>query len=102
MVQNVYSWDTIHRYFPPEQIEKYRQQIINDWKSGLFKIVASAKIYKQNNIIKNKPKRLKRPEEPLQNFSMDFTQKRIKSRFGQMEALNSKMQLYEIIAGKTT
>src|SRR5450756_2682103 len=37
MVQNVYSWDIIHRYFPPEQIEKYRQQIINDWKSGLFK-----------------------------------------------------------------
>jgi hypothetical protein len=28
-------------------------------------------------MIKNKPKRLKRPEEPLQNFSMDFTQKRI-------------------------
>jgi transposase len=37
MVQNVYSWDIIHRYFPPEQIEKYRQHIINDWKSGLFK-----------------------------------------------------------------
>jgi hypothetical protein len=28
-------------------------------------------------MIKNKPKHLKRPEEPLQNFSMDFTQKRI-------------------------
>ncbi len=37
MVQNVYSWDIIHRYFPPEQIEKYRQQILFDWKSGLFK-----------------------------------------------------------------
>jgi len=204
MVQNVYSWDIIHRYFPPEQIEKYRQQILNDWKSGLFKneeiwekygmsentfydllkrysrenedafkdkskkpknpfrkleeedvkiiiekaqneqeriktfqseferdmiqdgrslseskldglkeimnsaihgvsriahefntdmkvlgknihigksrvheILACAKIYKQNVMIKNKPKHLKRPEEPLQNFSMDFTQKRI-------------------------
>ncbi len=77
-------------------------RMINIGKSRIHEIVASAKIYKQNNIIKNKPKRLKRPEEPLQNFSMDFTQKRIKSRFGQMEALNSKMQLYEIIAGKTT
>lgn len=204
MVQNVYSWDIIHRYFPPGQIEKYRQHIINDWKSGLFKneeiwekygmsentfydllkryskeneeglkdeskkpknpfrkleeedvkliigkvqneqeriktsqseferdmikdggalskskldelkekmnsaihgvrriarefneemrvmgrminigksriheIVASAKIYKHNTILKNKPKHLKRPEEPLQNFSMDFTRKRL-------------------------
>lgn len=204
MAQNVYSWDFIHRYFPPEQVMRYRQQIINDWKSGLFKneeiwekygmsentfydllkrfsdenenglrdkskkpknpfhkigqeevkiiiekaqieheriktsqseferdmiqdgvslsnskldglkeimnfaihgvrriahefntdmkvlgkiihigksrvheILASAKIYKQNNIIKKKPKHLKRPEEPLQNFSMDFTQKRL-------------------------
>ena len=203
MAQNVYNWDFIHRYFPQEQIEKYRQQIINDWKSDLFKneeiwekygmsentfynlikryaaenenglkdkskkptnpyrkleeedvkiiigkaqneqeriktsqsnfeidmiqdggslsqskldelkekmnsaihgarrianefntdmlgigriinigksrvheILASAKIYKQN-ILKNKLKRLKRPEKPLQNFSMDFTQKRL-------------------------
>jgi hypothetical protein len=34
--QNVYNWDFIHRYFPQEQIEKYRQQIIYDWKSDLF------------------------------------------------------------------
>jgi transposase InsO family protein/transposase len=204
MAQNVYSWDIIHRFFPPEEIQKYRHQIINDWKSGLFKneeiwekygmcentfyeltkryseenddglkdkskkpknpfrkleeedvkiiiekaqnererikiyqseferdmiqdgisfsesklgglkekmnsaihgvrriahefntdmlvvgriinigksrvheILASAKIYKQNNILNNKPKHLKRPEKPLQNFSMDFTQKRL-------------------------
>jgi len=37
MPQNVYSWDIIHRFFPPEEIQKYRHQIINDWKSGLFK-----------------------------------------------------------------
>lgn len=203
MAQNVYSWDTIHRFFPPEEIQKYRRQIIIDWKSGLFKneeiwekygmcentfyeltkryneanedslkdkskkpknpfrkleeedvniiiekaqnerdrikicqsefesdmiqdgsslsesklyelkekmnsamhgvrriahefnigmiglgriinigksrvheILASAKIFEQN-ILKNKPKRLKRPEKPLQSFSMDFSQKRL-------------------------
>jgi len=37
MPQNVYSWDIIHRFFPPEEIEKYRHQIINDWESGLLK-----------------------------------------------------------------
>lgn len=204
MAQNVYSWDIIHRFFPQEEIQKYRHQIINDWKSGLFKneeiwekygmcentfyelikryseesedglkdkskkpknpfrtleeddvkiiiekaqneqerikncqskfeidmiqdgislsqskldglkekmnsaihgarriahefnmdmmgigriidigksrvyeILACAKIYKQNNILKNKPKHMKRPEKPLQNFSMDFSQKRL-------------------------
>jgi transposase InsO family protein len=52
-------------------------RMINIGKSRIHEIVASAKIYKHNTILKNKPKHLKRPEEPLQNFSMDFTRKRL-------------------------
>jgi hypothetical protein len=37
MALNVYSWEYIHRYFPPEVIEQYRKQIINEWKSKQFK-----------------------------------------------------------------
>jgi hypothetical protein len=37
MVQNVYSWEHIHRFFPPEKVEELRKQIIDEWKSGKFK-----------------------------------------------------------------
>jgi transposase InsO family protein len=37
MALNVYSWEYIHRYFPPEVVERYRNQIINEWKSRQFK-----------------------------------------------------------------
>lgn len=37
MLLNVYSWEYIHRYFPPEIVEQYRKQIINEWESGTFK-----------------------------------------------------------------
>jgi len=37
MTLNVYRWEYVHRYFPPEMIEKYRKQIIDEWKSGNFK-----------------------------------------------------------------
>ena len=37
MTLNVYRWEYIHRYFPPEVIEEYRKQIIDEWKSGKFK-----------------------------------------------------------------
>lgn len=30
MALNVYSWEYIHRYFPPEVVEQYRKQIINE------------------------------------------------------------------------
>jgi len=36
MTLNVYCWDYIHRYFPPEIIEIYRMQIINERESGQF------------------------------------------------------------------
>lgn len=142
MLQNVYSWDIIHRFFPPEDeeedvkiiIKKAQNErerikvfqsefekdmihdgislsesklgglkekmnsaihgvhriahefntdilvigkIINIGKSRVHEILAFAKIYKQNNILNIKTKHLKRPEKPLRNFSMDFTQKRL-------------------------
>lgn len=46
-------------------------------KSRVYGILAAAKIYKEKKKIEKKPKHLKRPEEPLASFSMDFTQKRI-------------------------
>jgi len=46
-------------------------------KSRVHDILTSAGIYEKEEIIKNKPKHLNRPEEPLQKFSMDFTHKRI-------------------------
>jgi hypothetical protein len=46
-------------------------------KSRVHEILRSAGIYEKEEIIKNKPKHLNRPEEPFQKFSMDFTQKRI-------------------------
>ena len=46
-------------------------------KSRVHEILTSAGIYEKDEIIKNKPKQLNRPEEPLQKFSMDFTHKRI-------------------------
>jgi len=46
-------------------------------KSRVHEILTSAGIYERDEIIKNKPKHLNRPEEPLQKFSMDFTHKRI-------------------------
>lgn len=46
-------------------------------KSRVHEILTSAGIYEKEEIIKNKPKHLNRPEEPLQKFSMDFTHKRI-------------------------
>jgi transposase InsO family protein len=36
MTLNVYCWDYIHRYFPPEIVELYRKQIIDERVSGLF------------------------------------------------------------------
>ena len=53
-------------------------RIIDIGKSRVHEILVFAKIYKQNNILKNKPKHMKRPEKPLQNFSMDFSQKRLR------------------------
>jgi len=44
-------------------------------KSRVYGILAEAKIYKERMKIEKKPKHLKRPEEPLASFSMDFTQK---------------------------
>lgn len=46
-------------------------------KSRVHEILRSAGIYEKEDIIKNKPKHLDRPEVPLEKFSMDFTQKRI-------------------------
>jgi transposase len=46
-------------------------------KSRVHEILRSAGIYEKEEIIKNKPKHLDRPEVPLEKFSMDFTQKRI-------------------------
>jgi len=37
MVQNVYSWENIHRFFPSEKVEQLRKQIIEEWKSDTFK-----------------------------------------------------------------
>ena len=37
MVQNVYSWDNVHQFFPPEKVENLRKQIIEEWKSDKFK-----------------------------------------------------------------
>lgn len=51
--------------------------IIRIGKSRVHEILTSAGIYEKEDIIKNKPKHLIRPEEPLQKFSMDFTHKRI-------------------------
>jgi Mor family transcriptional regulator len=36
MTLNVYYWEYIHRYFPPEIIEKYNKQIIDEHVSGQF------------------------------------------------------------------
>jgi hypothetical protein len=44
----------------------------------------------QNNRLKNIPKHLKRSENPLQNFSMDFTRKRLgNGEIGHFEDDNS-------------
>ena len=37
MVQNVYSWENIHQFFPLEKVENLRKQIIEEWKSDKFK-----------------------------------------------------------------
>jgi transposase InsO family protein len=46
-------------------------------KSRVHQILTSAGIYGEKKEIKKEPKHLKRPEEPLRSFMMDFTQKRI-------------------------
>jgi transposase InsO family protein len=147
MALNVYSWEYIHKYFPPEVVEQYRKQIIAEWLSGKFKdkeiwerygmsentfyglikrystekeeglkdkpstpknpshklgqdeiqiIINKAREERERinahqsefesdmkkdgrslSPKKKEPKHLKRPEEPLRSFMMDFTQKRI-------------------------
>jgi transposase InsO family protein len=48
-------------------------------KSRVYKILVSAGIIEVKKVIKKESKHLKRPEEPLESFQMDFTQKRIGS-----------------------
>jgi hypothetical protein len=55
---------------------EYIGKKINIGKSRVYGLLAAAKIYKEKTKIE-KPKHLKRPEEPFASFSMDFTQKRI-------------------------
>ena len=52
-------------------------RIISIGKSRVHDILSSTGIYEKEKIIKSESKHLTRPEEPLQKFSMDFTQKRI-------------------------
>ncbi|MCE8429142.1 MAG: hypothetical protein J5U19_12235 [Candidatus Methanoperedens sp.] len=53
------------------------ERTIHIGKSRVHEILRSTEFYEKEEIIKNIPKHLNRPEEPLQKFSMDFTQKRI-------------------------
>lgn len=46
-------------------------------KSRVYNILVSAGIIEEKKEIKKEPKHLKRPNEPLKSFQMDFTQKRI-------------------------
>jgi hypothetical protein len=43
----------------------------------VYNILVSAGIIEEKKEIKKEPKHLKRPDEPLKSFQMDFTQKRI-------------------------
>jgi Mor family transcriptional regulator len=60
----------IHRYFPPEVIEQYRKQTINEWKSKQFKDKEIWERYRMSENafydllkrIKKEPGYLKRPE----------------------------------------
>ncbi len=52
-------------------------KIISIGKSRVYEILVSAGIYEEEKEIKKEPRHLKRPEEPLKSFMMDFTQKRI-------------------------
>lgn len=36
MTINIYRWEHIHRFFPPEIVEEYRKKIITEWESGKF------------------------------------------------------------------
>ncbi|MCG2727583.1 MAG: helix-turn-helix domain-containing protein [Candidatus Methanoperedenaceae archaeon] len=83
MSQNVYSWDFIHRYFPPDQVEKYRKQIIDDWKSGLFK---DKEIWERYGMSENAfYDLLKRFSKENENGLKDKYQKNQKIHFANLE-----------------
>src|SRR5512139_3016028 len=79
MTFSVYRWEDVHRYFPQEVIEQYRQKIIEDWKSGKFKdreiwerygmsenaFYDLIKRYSTEENLKEKPSKPKNPDHKL-------------------------------------
>ncbi|MBU4373163.1 MAG: hypothetical protein KKD69_03160 [Euryarchaeota archaeon] len=64
-------------------------KIIHIGKSRVHEILASAGIYKQNKIIKNKPKHLKRPEKSGEIVVKNLEHLRNNTKFGYNNRPNS-------------